>query len=143
MVTGAAAEFREELEAFDQCVDDFLRGGQLFFANAGRELADVLRKALFVDIDGFVRTVGRADLDFDGRIRRDLLVPLEGVDRVVRVRGSVMPKYLCSSALDQWYIGLPIAISSASANFTNLSKSGLWPVIYSSGVPLERMTRHL
>ena len=47
------------------------------------------------------------------------------------------------SRLVQWYIGLPMAMGRASANFWKRSRSGLLPVMYSSGTPLERITRHL
>ena len=43
----------------------------------------------------------------------------------------------------QWYMGLPMAMGRASANFWKRSRSGLSPVMYSSGTPLERITRHL
>ena len=83
VVACAAAELREELKALDQGVDDFLSAGQLFFANGSCKLADVLSEAFLVDVDRFVGTIRRADLDFDGRICCDLLVPLQAVDRII------------------------------------------------------------
>lgn len=40
-------------------------------------------------------------------------------------------------------MGLPMARGSASANFWNFSRPGAAPVMYSSGTPLERISRHL
>ena len=83
MVTCAAAHFREEFQTFNEGVNDFLSGVQGFLADALCELADIFREAFLMDIEGFVRTEGRAYLHFDGRIFLDLFMPFQGINRIV------------------------------------------------------------
>ena len=83
MVAGAAAELGEELQALDESGADLVHGLELLLADGGGELADVLGKAGLIDVDGLVGAEGGADLDLDGGVGRDLLMPLEGVDGIV------------------------------------------------------------
>ena len=83
VVGGPAAQLHEELQTLCEGglhVGDAL---QAVLAHALSQLADVVGEALLGDVDGLVRAEGGADLELDGGIGGDLLMPLQSVDGVV------------------------------------------------------------
>ena len=83
VVAGPAAHFGEELQPLHQGVADLPGGGESLLAHAGGQLGHVAGEAGLLDVDGPVGAEGGADLEGDGGVVGDLLMPLQGVDGVV------------------------------------------------------------
>ena len=83
VVTGAAAPGMEVFDPLHQRIGNLPGRGQCRFANGCCQLADIIRKAVLVDVHGLVGAEGGADLNIDGGVGSDLVVPLQGVDGII------------------------------------------------------------
>ena len=82
MVGGTAAHLVEEVETLGESALEVVEGVDLHAGDL-RELLHIGTEALLLDTESLVRTHGRDDLDVEGVICRNLLVPLKGVGRIV------------------------------------------------------------
>ena len=83
VVGSAATHLGEELQPLNNRGAHIVQGFQLVLADRLGKCRHIIGKAGFIDIDGLVRAEGRADLALDGIVRRNLLVPFQGINRVV------------------------------------------------------------